>query len=260
MVNGARFESAGGMGGSGFGFGDGFGGGGILSGILLASLLGRRGFGGDDNCKDNDNLAGNVASKVVDLQNSANLRQEVAGVATSVAALGNDLKGALAQQTLGQANEFRNLDNQICAAEKAAITASFEARIAALQSTNEIKSDINMLSVKTDAQTCEILRAINADGDATRALINVNTVNDLRDELLRERRRSDSREIEINVTQTNQQLQNQMQAQFQAQRDDADRRFSALFSQVAKSGQDIIAVGSLLNGTTQTASPVNVKS
>ncbi len=256
-MNGNRFDNqpfnVGGGGFAGGGDSFGFGGGGIGL-IALLALLGRgRGglFGGNEGSPDLD--ASGIAAKVVELQNSANIRAEVAESEA-------DILSALQAQSAGLTQQHFTIAQSLADINKNAVVAALEAKIATLQSTNELKTDINALSVKTDMQSCEILRAINADGDATRALINVNTVNDLRDELLRERRRSDSREIEINVTQTNQQLQNQMQAQFQIQRDDADRRFNALFSQQAKAGQDIIAVGSLLTGTTQTASPVNVRS
>ncbi len=107
-------------------------------------------------------------------------------------------------------------------------------------------------------QHCQTLQAINADGDATRALINVNTVNDLRDELLRERRRSDNRDIEISITNSNAQTQAQIQAQAQAQGSQLGLFFHNLNDQIAKQNQGIINLGTMV-GNSQAASNTNVK-
>jgi len=164
--------------GPGFGgFGGGLGSGGIIEGVLLASILGRRGgglFGGDGGSPDLD--ASGIAAKVVELQNSANIRAEVAESEA-------DILAALQAQSAGLTQQHFAIASSLADINKNAVVAALEAKIATLQSTNEITSNITALSVKTDMQHCQTLQAINADGDATRALINVNTVNDLRDEL-----------------------------------------------------------------------------
>jgi hypothetical protein len=242
-------------GGFPFGMGGGFGGG--FGGIAPVGLIGLnnlfdRDKGHDHHGRKDDCNAGDIAARVVELQNSANIREEIG-------ALGNEMQQAFATQNLANIAQFNQVQSALCSIDKTAAVAALEAKIASLQSTNEIKSDINALSVKTDMQACEILRAINADGDATRALINANTVNSLRDELLQERRRSDSREIEINVTQTNQQLQNQMQAQFQSQNNFLHNAFGLFGDQLNKANNSIVAVGSTLTGTGQNASQANTK-
>lgn len=235
------------IGGTGYGgFGGGIGGVGLVGLIGLNSFLGRNGIDG--------NGAGIAGTTVLE-QNVSDLRKDVADNGKEIHVLGNEVAGMFATQNLAFSGEFRNLDNQICNAEKAAMTAAFESRLAALQSTNEIKSDISLLSVKTDAQTTAILQAINADGDATRALITTNQINDLRDQLAAERRGRDRDGIEISINNSNAQAQ----AQIQTQRFENERRFDALFNQVAKASQDIINVGGILTGVSQTANPVNVK-
>lgn len=238
-------------GGIPFGAMGGFGG---FGGIAPVGLIGLNNLFDRDRGHVHDRKdcnAGDIAARVVDLQNSANIREEIG-------ALGNEIQQAFATQNLANIAQFNQVQSTLSGIDKAATVAALEAKIATLQATNELKTDINNLSVKTDAQTCEILRAINADGDATRALINLNTVNALRDELLQERRRSDSREIEINVTQTNQQLQNQMQAQFQSQNNFLQNAFGLFGDQINRANNSIVNLGTMA-GTGQSNSNANTK-
>lgn len=231
----------GGLGGAGFApFG--------LFGLI--GLNSRNGlFGGGD---------GNSGTTVLE-QNVSELRKDVQGVNTTVEALGNELQGALAMQNLSNAGEFRNLDNRLCASEKEALQSAFALSTQGYQNTQAVKDLVTAFQTQTNMQFCEISRQINADGDATRALINQNEVNNLRDQLNAERRGRDAREFEINVTQTNQQLQNQMQAQFQSQNSFLQNAFGVFGDQLNRANNSIVAVGSTLTGQSQTASQANTK-
>lgn len=122
-------------------YGDQFGlGGGLIGALLVGELLGgRRGFGGGER-RCGDELAGDVASRVVELQNTSDLKGEIRGVEAG-------LRESILNQTIGNSNEFRALEGKIGTAALDAVKAQFEAKIAALQATNELS---NLISAKTD--------------------------------------------------------------------------------------------------------------
>lgn len=114
--------------------GTGFGSGGFLEAALLLGILGgnRNGLG----------IAG-AGTDVVSAQNVSELRKDVADSAAEVHKLGNEIQSSFALQTATLSADFRNLDNQICESDKNAIRAQYEAKIASLQSTNEITNKID---------------------------------------------------------------------------------------------------------------------
>lgn len=122
------------------GYNNGYGSGGLLETVVLASVLGNRGFG----------LGGNGTSDVVTSQNTSELRKDVAETSAEVHKLGNEVQNAFTLQTATLASEFRNLDNKICETDKAAIEAKYEAKIQVLESTNNIltKVDDRTLAIK----------------------------------------------------------------------------------------------------------------
>ena len=68
----------------------------------------------------------------------------------------------------------------------------------------EIKSGIKDLSAEGDRNTCEITTAIHAEGEATRALINSNTMQELRDKLAEKDREVQARDFQLSqIAQTN---------------------------------------------------------
>lgn len=228
LQNAPEFNSVGG------GFG-GFGGG--LGGFGLFGLLGLRGIGdldgrdrrgGDDNC---------------------------AREAAILAAISNSKDATVA--------EGRSLAAAICDSEKTNLQQFYAAAIQAANNTQAVKDQATAFAIVNDKRFDDLAAAGVTQTAAILAKINQTEIDNLRDQLHGERRRVDQRENEINIinTNTNVNQQFQAQAQLQTQRDfDNQRRFDNLFGQVAKAGQDIIAVGSVLTGTTQTANPVNVKS
>lgn len=219
------------MGGLGTGFG-GFGGGGFgafgLIGLLGLDSLGRR-RGGDDGdcCEDIKNNARNLAV---------------------LEGLSNNKDATVA--------EGRNLANAICESEKTNLQQFYAAAIQAANNTQSIKDQAQAFAVVADARFDALTLAGVNQTAAILARINDVETQGLRDQLFLERRRGDNKDIEISIQNSNAQAQ----AQFQAQNNSLDRKFDALFNQVAKSNQDIINVGGLMAGVAQSANPVNVKS
>jgi hypothetical protein len=244
------------IGGGGFG-GNLFGGGngGIIEGLLLGTLLGNRnggGFLGGNNGGSGDLDAAGIAAKVVELQNSSNLREQVAN-------LGNDVSNSFNLQNLGIQAQFNQVDQAIAASTLTTALALKDAEINALKTANLLQTNIETLSTKNDAQFSATLQAINADGDATRALINANTMADLRDQLALERRRSDAREVEINITNSNAQSQNQLQAQLQNQNAFFASVISPLVEQVNSTRQGVINLGTMTGSATQASNSTNIR-
>lgn len=222
--------------GGGFG---GLGGFGLVGLIGLNSFLGNRGFGDGFG----PNGAGVVASTVAD-QNISELRKDVAGVNTTVEALGNELQGAIFNLSTAQTAQFNNLSNLIMAGSKENALLAKDAVIAGMVNTQSMKDQAAAFQVINQENFCAVKELIHADGDATRALINANRIEELRDQLNAERRGRDQREIEINVTQSNQQTQNQLQAQMQQQNQFLATMFNSLGDQVNRAANSVVNVGS----------------
>lgn len=215
----------------------GIGGVGLIGLIGLNSFLGRDGFGlGAGGAA--------VAGTTVLEQNVSELRKDVQGVNTTVHALGNELQASLAQQTLGQTGEFRNLDNRLCDSEKAALQTGYALSLQGFQNTQQITNMLTAFQTSNDAKFCNLENAIHADGDATRALITQNLIDGLRAELSTERRSRDNREIEINVNQSNQQTQQVLQNQMQQQGVLFANALNSLGDQFNRATNSIVNLGS----------------
>lgn len=238
------------------GFGGGFGGIAPIGIISLNTLLGGRGFGNDGFVGATG--AGSIPGTTVAEQNISELRKDVAGVNTTVEALGNELQGALAMQNLSQQAEFRNLDNRLCDSEKAALQAAYAATLQGMQNTQAIQAQMTSFQVSNDKEFCSIKSQINADGDATRALITQNLIDGLRNELLQERRGRENREIEINIANTANATQSQLQAQLQNQNQLIANGFSLFGDQINRQTSSIVNLGNMA-GVGQTNTNANTK-
>lgn len=230
--NSSEFNSVGtgaGLGGGGFG---GWGGGGIggfgLFGLI--GLLGRRGgLGGGD-----DEGGGGCARE-----------------AAILAAIGNAKDVSV--------GEARGLAKGICDVEMNVQQSAFQSALLANQLADQVKAQGVAFQIANDNTLNQLSRQISADGDATRALINSNTIQDLRDQLLGERRRGDHREIEISIQNSNAQSQAQVQAQFQSQNDLFRRHFQDFDNQLNNTKQGIINLGTMVASGTQSSASTNIK-
>lgn len=240
---------------------DGLGGGGLLTGIILAGLLGRNGLGGygyGGGGYDGHSIPAVPGTTVLE-QNVSELRKDVAGVNTTVEALGNELQGALSAQTAAQTSQFNHIGDLIMSGSKENALLAKDAIIVGMTNTQSIKDQATTFQAINQENFCTLKAAISADGDATRALINQTLIDGLREELARERRGRDQREIEINVTQTNQQTQAQLQAQMQQQNQFLATMFNSLGDQVNRAANSVVNVGSGTVAGGQTSNQSNTK-
>lgn len=228
------------IGGGGYGFGGGFGGIAPVGLFGVFGGFGNRGFG-------NDNFGDRSGITVLE-QNVSDLRKDVADNSKETHILGNEIAGMFAQQNLAFTGEFRNIDNQVCALDKTVMQGNFA-----------LSNQMSNFQHAMDRQTCDILQAVHADGDATRALITQNLIDELRHQNQELRRGRDNREIEINVQNNAVQTQNQLQAQLQSQNQFLASMFNGLGDQVARATNSVINVGSGLVAGSQSNSNANTK-
>jgi len=241
---GQDVSSVGGYGG--LGIGGGFGGGGLIEGLILASLLGRRGgglFGGDGE--------------------SASLQAD--GIAAKTALLidqnadQNALLGAIASLKDVNVGEFRGIGAGICGLNAAIKDGNYAAAIQAERNTNELSTQATAFAVAAS-------REAGTNTAAILATIAANKEQDLRDKIIalelrqvEERRRHDDEKIQIINTNNN---VNTLTA-IQSVKEDSDRKFAAFFgvigNQLNRTGQDINNFGTMTASGTQAASSINTK-
>ena len=94
-----------------------------------------------------------------------------------------DVNSQLRGITNGLCDGFYTINNSIKDGTYATQSALAENRFAAQQCCCETKGLLKDLSAEGYRNTCEITTAIHAEGEATRALITANTMQDLRDRL-----------------------------------------------------------------------------
>lgn len=85
-----------------------------------------------------------------------------------------------------------------------------ENRFAAQQCCCETNRNIDAVRYENSKNTCEITNAIHAEGEATRALINANTIQELRDKLEARDREVLVRDFQLSQLAQNQYLVNEI--------------------------------------------------
>lgn len=235
------------------GGGYGFGGIAPIGLIGLNTLFGQNGFG--------NGVRDGIAGTTVLEQNVSELRKDVQGVNTTVEALGNELQGAIFNLNNGIQANFRTLDNQICGIDKTVMQTAYQQSLQAFQNTQSIQNQMTAFQVANDKEFCAIKSQINADGDATRALITSNLIDGLRAELAGERRGRDNREIEINVSNTANATQAQLQAQLQQQQQQLATFMNVIGDQISRQTNSIVNLGSMTgSGQSNSAAQTKVNS
>lgn len=250
---------AGGLGGDGLGL------------IALLALLGGRGFGRDgDSCHrggDGDGNAATIAALSALVQNRNNdddcceslaVLSKLASIEGAIPAVGSQIQLALANLAAGLTAQ-NNTNTQTVTNQLGQI------QLGQLVQSNAIQKAIADVDTNVDRTAATVINTVRDDGNATRALITANVIQDLRDdkvilanelaECRNERNRDRDRNgIEINM------LQNQQQAQlqFQDQRNEFDKLRGLLLEtvQLNRATNQAINIGA----GTQTASPVNTQS
>lgn len=143
--------------------GDMFGGNGILGLAALAMLGGGRGglFGGRSG-DGGEVVAGDVAAKVVELQNSSDLRGEVKSVESGI-------RESILTQAIASGEQFRGIGERIGHIATDAVKSGLEAKIASLESTNILSNKIGHVETEIQAVKCHVDNKIAA---STQTILN----------------------------------------------------------------------------------------
>lgn len=174
------------------GYGNGFfGGDGIWAIVLLALLFnngGWGGFGGNNwnNVATNDFVSSEFTQRDIS-QLSNTVTNGFGNISTQLCNCCSDINSNVA-------NGFYNTANSICGVRSDILENRYASAIGdantqrdILMQTTQLENQLGMTSLqglaKLDSCCCDIKQAIREDGEATRALITQNTIQDLRDRL-----------------------------------------------------------------------------
>lgn len=162
----------------GYGYGDGFGCGGgmwFMWIFVIFALMGGGGFGG----WGNGAAALNGALTRNDLFDGFNAQD----VKDGIRGIQNGLCDGFYAQNTNTLQGFNNVGRDILVSRYELSNDIAQNRFAAQQCCCETNRNIDSVRAENYKNTCEITNAIHAEGEATRALITANTMQDLRDKL-----------------------------------------------------------------------------
>ena len=162
----------------GYGYGDGFGCGGgmwFMWIFVIFALMGGGGFGGwgGGNAALNGALTRN---DLFDGFNSQDIKDGIRGIQ-------NGLCDGFYAQNTNTLQGFNNVGRDILESRYQLGAAIAENRFAQQGCCCETNRSIDAVRAENYKNTCEITNAIHAEGEATRALINANVMQELRDKL-----------------------------------------------------------------------------
>lgn len=139
--------------------------------FLLAWGGGGFGFG--------NNAAAQGALTRAELYDGLNYNQ----LENSVRGIQNGLCDGFYAQNTTMLQGMNGIQNQLCQGFNGVNSNIAESRFAAQQCCCETNRNIDAVRYENARNTCDIVNAIKADGDATRALMTQNTIQELRDNL-----------------------------------------------------------------------------
>lgn len=105
------------------------------------------------------------------------------GLENGIRGIQNGLCDGFYAQNTTMLQGMNGLQNQLCQGFNGVNSNIAESRFAAQQCCCETNRNIDAVRYENARNTCDIVNAIKADGDATRALMTQNTIQELRDNL-----------------------------------------------------------------------------
>lgn len=160
------------------GYGDGFGGNWAWIIVILALFWGGGNWG---------NNGGDCAAAA--FANGAMTRNEIAGgfdaqdIKNGIRGIQNGLADGFYAQNTTMLQGFNNVQREVMQTGYQLNTGILENRFATQQGFCETNRNIDSVKFEGAQNTCQIINAIHADGEATRALITTNVMQELRDKL-----------------------------------------------------------------------------
>ena len=176
----------------GFGMG-GFGGDWILGLIVLAALFNGGGFGG---------FGGNGGGWQQGF-NTQNILSKLDGIT-------NGLSDGFYAMNTNMLQGQNQLQRDLCTGFAAINAGISENRFAAQQCCCETQRSIDGVKFQSSQNTCDIVNAIHAEGEATRGLITQNTIQALRDKLADKDRDIQTRDFQLSQLSQNAYIVNKL--------------------------------------------------
>lgn len=165
--------------GNGFGYGYGMDGQWIWVVVLFALFGGGFGWG-----NRGGNADGNFTrSDLQDGFNTQSILSKLDSVGGQITSVNNGLCDGFYETTKNLMQGQNQLSRDLCQGFSAINSSVLENRFTNRECCCETNRNIDNLRYDTAKQTCDIVRAIEKDGEATRALINANEMQNLRDKL-----------------------------------------------------------------------------
>ena len=160
---------------NGYGYGDGFGcgGGWFMWIIVLFALMGGWGNGFGRGYGNGPGLTQVEMQQGFDTQN----------ILRKLDGINNGLCDGFYAQNTTMLNGFNGVQRDLCQGFASVNAGIAENRFAMQNCCCETNRNIDAVRAENYKNTCEITNAIHAEGEATRALINSNTMQNLRDKL-----------------------------------------------------------------------------
>lgn len=150
----------------------GFGGGSWFWTVVLFLFM----FGANGNLFGNRDTGALTRAEMTDGFNNQSVLRKLDGI-------NNGLCDGFYAMNTGMLNGFNGVQRDLCSGFNAVSAGIAENRFAAQQCCCDTNRNIDAVRAENYKNTCEITTAIHAEGEQTRALINANTMQALRDRL-----------------------------------------------------------------------------
>lgn len=167
---------------NGFGNGYGYGAGAEWMWVIVLFALFGGGFGWGNR---GGNADGNFTrSDLQDGFNTQSILSKLDSLGGQITSVNNGLCDGFYETTKNLMQGQNQLSRDLCSGFGAVNASILENRFTNKECCCETNRNIDALRYDTAKQTCDIVRAIEKDGDATRALINATEMQNLRDKLV----------------------------------------------------------------------------
>ena len=171
--------------------------------IIILFLFMFMGWGGNNFGRNNEFQGALTRSDMFEGFNNQDVNAQLRGIT-------NGLCDGFYSVNTGMLNGFNGIQRDLCSGFNGVMAGINESRFAAQQCCCETNRNIDAVRYENSRNTCDIVNAIREDGNATRALINANVMQDLRDKIADRDRELQSAQFQISQQAQNQYLVNQI--------------------------------------------------
>lgn len=171
--------------------------------IIILFLFMFMGWGGNGFGRNTEFQGALTRSDMFEGFNNQDINSQLRGITTGLC------DGFYAMNT-GMLNGFNGIQRDLCVGFNGITAGINESRFDAQQCCCETNRNIDAVRYENSKNTCDIVNAIREDGNATRALINANVMQDLRDKINDKDRELQSAQFQISQQAQNQYLVNQI--------------------------------------------------